>query len=880
MTRKLLIIFSIVLGVITLGMLVFYFILKSSSSRVSPALDAVPPTAGLVITVKDPFVQTPGILSQPWWQGLDSLGMFHRFSSRFAWLDSLVRTNERTASLMKGADLVVSLHPTANGVRMLFSLGLRSRTPDQFIDQFIQKAHKEARLEKIKTDAGTVRSIKLMDEAGQFYYAVRNGVFVCSLDFSLVEAALVQLRERKPWMSGAGFQLLQRSIGADKKVQLYFRPDLLAGLLSGYGNAATGNFWKELSGFCGWAGGSIAWKEQGLFLSGLVTLDSAGYMLTRLGENEKPEDEIGEYLPSSTIFFADYAWSESSAAAYIPAEYTSEGSWTEDLRSRICFFTTITGQGELCRMALMDYNDAEGKWQEWITSLTEPADTFRSNGYSVFRLRSVADLLQLPFSAFTADDSLYICLLNEYVVLSSGREGIRDYLGKFVSNQVLANQAYYQDWKEMAGANGHLTFFLRPDMSKPLSNAYLDEKSLGNWEQYRTAWKLVPACGAVLTRKGNYYAMQVPLLVSSSFTQQMEVSWEAGLQTPAIIPPAWICAKGDTSGFILVQDSSHTLYSMDMDGVIRWKRQLDGKITSAITSVEFYEPGGQAVFSTTAFVYAIDGEGKNLPGFPLEIPGGSASGLGLIKYAEDEGYRLLVVNDAGKALLWDKNGQPVEGWQRQDRPSSVASPVHHIRTGNKDYLVFLLKDGTILLTDRQGNTALELPQAMKGINSAPVLVVNNTLSASAVVFSTAEGNCRIVYLDAGKDPDTHTSLPGTWLADYADADRDGVKDFIVTDGKKISRIDRTGKTLAAFELEATTHIRPVAVTVNGEYRLLVCGDVDEKVYLLDADLHLQEGFPVSGSGQAALFGDDQTTGIWLVSNYFNKLLGYRLNFSD
>jgi hypothetical protein len=126
--------------------------------------------------------------------------------------------------------------------------------------------------------------------------------------------------------------------------------------------------------------------------------------------------------------------------------------------------------------------------------------------------------------------------------------------------------------------------------------------------------------------------------------------------------------KSDVVDFI-VQDAKDLVFTISKDNTLSGFKQeknfLNLKIPEGITGSLFWSNyfTNVAVFTSTSKLYLLNEEGNNLPGFPVEIPGGVSKGAVSFKWKDKENYlvpsmdgKYHWINEAGIIVHSGKTG--------------------------------------------------------------------------------------------------------------------------------------------------------------------------------------------------------------------------------
>ncbi|MFW5726921.1 MAG: hypothetical protein ACOCW4_03550, partial [bacterium] len=150
----------------------------------------------------------------------------------------------------------------------------------------------------------------------------------------------------------------------------------------------------------------------------------------------------------------------------------------------------------------------------------------------------------------------------------------------------------------------------------------------------------------------------------------------------------------------------------------------------------------QYLFATDSALHIIDRTGAYVEGYPLYMPQGvSIRHLSLVDYDKSLNYRFLVTDQEGRMWMFNKARENLPGWN----PNQVVSGTHatapfHVRVREKDYLVALQQDGTILALNRRGNAYEGFPIALNTPISSPVFTeLGSSAGNTSLTTVTAMG---------------------------------------------------------------------------------------------------------------------------------------------
>ena len=164
---------------------------------------------------------------------------------------------------------------------------------------------------------------------------------------------------------------------------------------------------------------------------------------------------------------------------------------------------------------------------------------------------------------------------------------------------------------------------------------------------------------------------------------------------------------------IVVQDTSNNLYLISTDGKVLWKKLLDGPIQGEIKQVDIYKNGRlQLAFTTSNQFLILDRNGKEVKPFNKTYPGGNLNPLAVFDYENNKNYR-FVVTQGSKVMMYNSRGNIVSGFTYTDANSPIIREPKHIRIGQRDYLVFMLENGSLKILSRVGKERISVEESIQ-----------------------------------------------------------------------------------------------------------------------------------------------------------------------
>lgn len=163
---------------------------------------------------------------------------------------------------------------------------------------------------------------------------------------------------------------------------------------------------------------------------------------------------------------------------------------------------------------------------------------------------------------------------------------------------------------------------------------------------------------------------------------------------------------------VIFQDQATNLYLTSRQGEILWKKNIGEKIRGSIHQVDYYNNKKlQYLFFTDSLVHLIDRNGEMVEGFPKQYSTPMPiDGTAVIDYDNSKRYRYLTKGRRGNITLFDKEVNPLEGWNPKEMGAELLVTPFHTRVRGRDAFVVVERTGEVSLLNRRGEFYPGFPQ--------------------------------------------------------------------------------------------------------------------------------------------------------------------------
>lgn len=342
----------------------------------------------------------------------------------------------------------------------------------------------------------------------------------------------------------------------------------------------------------------------------------------------------------------------------------------------------------------------------------------------------------------------------------------------------------------------------------------------------------------------------------------LESLWETNVGTALATKPFIVKNHDTKENEIIVQDVKNVLYLFNSQGREIWHIQLDEQIQSAIYQVDAYKNGKlQYLFSSSNKIYLIDRLGNNLSRYPISLRDSAVSPVSVFDYDKNNNYRLAIACANNEVYVYDIDGNLLKGWEFEETESVVNSQISHFAISGEDFIAFH-DDYKAYFLARNGNAKMAFPTTTKFSNNNFYCDLTNT---PKFVTTTEKGTICRFFKNKTQDSIVLGNFSDKHLFAMKDINSDGRLDYIFADSSKLTVFGADKRLLFDYNFEV--EIKGMAFYYFGGQQCIGVLVGDNKIYLLNANGTLYDGFPLDGDTPFSICELDRE------ADYYNLLVG-------
>lgn len=653
------------------------------------------------------------------------------------------------------------------------------------------------------------------------------------------------------------FLLLTRPVKTDKHAEkIYDDPDF-ARLQKTLGQNVDGHlYYKDPQG---WVMLDVLPEGKNLMMNGYAMATDSTSAWRPLKYQLPVKNSVVNILPSNTIMMrhygmSDYAsyWESFRDAEKVKAFNKKYGTDVENkllaYLSEVSFdvFGSKRQEAFVGRM-----NDPSSviKFMERLASKAGVNASQNYQGYVLYDLGKNDFIPQVFGDDFKSMKRCCYAIVDQYLVMASNLDAIQEIISCYRSGRTLDLNESFRAFQQKMLESSNITYYQFKD-GQTVSVQLASSKDL----------------------------VYTNICVSNGTEVKSEnnVRWKANLDAPLKGKPYILEDQASANKVVVAFDRQNTMYLINADGTILWKKQLEEAPLSEVFAVDRANNGQlQILFNTEHTIQLFNRDGSCVEGYPVRLPFEASNGLAVFDFKGNKDYRALLCGTDRLVYDYTLEGKEAEGWNHHRSEDLVEKPIQLVVADDKDYLIVSDVSGGIRILDRKGSIRIPLPSDMQKSPTSDIYA--NATNRKKGLFLTSDKEGKLLYVTAdGKlgRTDFGTYSDGHFFL-YEDFDGDKDPDFIYLDQKDLHVFDRFKKELYSHHFDSDITTKPVFFNITRNKRLL--GIVSEKareIYLIDRKGRMIVNSGLVGETPFAVGSLHNDKEINLITGVGNALFNY------
>lgn len=809
------------------------------------------------------------------WANLQKAPFFSDLDSSMASIQKHFEADEKWQADLAESQMLVSAH-MINGVEFdflfLFELPetIKAAEGDAYLKTHLSKAVNAATLQEQEFGAGKMFLLKEAEHT--WHFAQLQGVVLVSSSLALLKEANAQFTSGHAINVEPAFQKVSRSAGTGKDGSIYIRSTQFEKVLGTFlhpdhkNDAALPGNWIELD---------VNIRPNKVDLAGMIdTATHRNALLQAAMGQASGKTHIAEFAPLNTA--ALYSIALTDAPALLTALESSgerdpemvqdySDSLDIDLDKAMLSWMDI----ELGRLIVHDEGQTKSAFVIGTSSESKAEQELGELGYRMDLFLEEADeprpaviyrdvaikklaltgLFEKVLGEQFKDliEPFYI-VMNDHVVLSDDLGLMRNIINGVLDRNTLASDLGFRDLNANASEQNSLYGYVSLPRYRQLLAELLDEENAARSEEWAEVWNDMGALVVQLSATNNGMAfINMTMRHQPAQLEESNTLWEARLDAPLAMKPQLLVDHNSGALDIFVQDEALNIYLFSNTGKALWRAELSGKILGDVHQVDRYKNGKlQMLFNTADKVFLVDRNGKNVEGFPIDLPANATAPLAVFDYDKDRSYRILVPCADNELRMYDIGGKAIKGWKSKRSEAPVTTAPVHIRIRSKDYIYCFDTLGNQHVLDRQGKSRYTAKAKLPLPVPTDPIIASNTEIGSTKLHFVQNGLLTAWTIDGTLDtlrPAVEEMVLNMTLADVAGS---GEREPVFTTENTL--VLQVGSKVILNEVfTAPIVFGPARFNFNDGDKVGVATQSGDGVWLFDAQAGALPDMPLKGS---------------------------------
>jgi hypothetical protein len=906
--RSRLVIIIVVCLLVLAVFLIFHFNVARTEKS---ALNAVPSDAALILEVKQPgefreeLSATSGV-----WRELMNFTFFSDADADILFLDSLFNGNECASAILKDHSVYVSFHLLATGdAGILYLTALPGKCSESEAEALVLKASGEnAEAVEKDFDGTTLTEVTMPGKIKKFYYVISQGLFICSFEPELISASVKQQQSDTPITQNSGFTQVQATAGKKVQANLYVNFNYFPRLFALLAGKETSARISGLAGFANWASLDVSLKKDAVLLNGFTNVDTSSSYLGTFSGQSPQTIEVTEVIPSSAAAFLCYSFSsfdtwfkayksyllkkgkltayntqieklnkdndadvEKEITTWIGKEMALVMTEPDDTDFSGNLFLVIKSDNiENVTKLLSAHSQSSEKKVEKTTKTTKTKKTKSKKAKDktadkkeevkttekteikdniIYEYKIPGVFPALFGDVFSGIKGNYYAIEGNYVIFGNTLSALKKFVKDYSEENNLDNNNSYLAFQKNVSAESNFYLYCNIRKSLGVFMKYASDDLSEYIGNNLALFKNFDAFAMQMKTSSDMFYCNFCLRTNTVVISESDALWSVSLDSTVFCKPLIV---EDTTGKplnVIAFDNDCNMYMISADGVVKWKLKLKEEPLGDVEVIDYNKDGNsQYLFNTASYLYIVNSDGTLRKNFPVSFSETSTAPLTLADYSKDKDYRILV--PCGKKILkYHKDGTATIGWNVAKTSADIISKICWLKINGADCYAVADKSGTIYVFDKKGNDFISLKEQ-------PLVLPYSVFYATAasgkhsnsIVTTDLKSNILFISSKGSIEKSEVSGLNAKHYFIYADLNDDKKKEYIFFDKSKLSVYSNEIKLLGSYSFPADITDYPECFESIGDenYLGVFCSKL-QKIYVIEKDYSVKEGFPLNAS---------------------------------
>ncbi len=472
--------------------------------------------------------------------------------------------------------------------------------------------------------------------------------------------------------------------------------------------------------------------------------------------------------------------------------------------------------------------------------------------------------------------------MDDYAIFANDVQSLQDFSAHYFSEKTLSKKLNFISLAENLSSESNILLYSNIEQSENLIKNFLTVSYEKQAEKNKGIFEKFDGFAIQLsTDNNNLFYTNVFLNYNPVTKKENSTIWETRLDTTVSTQPTLVTNHYTMGKEIVVQDEGNEIYLISGTGKILWKKILSEKIISGITQVDALKNNKlQMVFNTESYIYIIDRNGKDLPGFPVKLKAPATNSIAVFDYDKNKNYRMLISCNDLRVYNYEISGLPVKGWEFEKLKNQMKTPFHYLSLDGKDYLIGIDAGGNIYISERNGKKRIDLKTKMFISKNNDFFVdPGKNINKTRLVATDLSGNIIRLYMNGNIENIKIDDFTENHFFSFRDITGDQSAEYIFADNNKLSVYSQEKLRYPFFDqtFESKLLHSPLFFEFReNKKKTGISVNEPDQLFLFDENGKIEEGFPLYGTTPFCI-GEINNDGVkYLITGTGKNIYAYLL----
>jgi hypothetical protein len=766
MNKQLLSILSIVVSIaIALGIYIYFAQIEDKNIK---PIQIVPDNAAIIIESNNSSQHLKNLFDPTFMERLLGNEKVAAFYKQMSLYDSLIKQNETLSEWFSIGQAVYSFHCFENKELGFFMAVQTQKEVDPtnalaFFQLHFPSQYKVSKRKFLNEELFDFTDFK---DGTHFTIAFKSKLMIFSPNGSLVEMALIKIGKQ------INEQVIEDKLAFVKNsgngLNIYFNFKNLPTFLQSFCNESYQNAFTILGNFGERVIYNVEADDEELFLKGATQTHETNFQYLDLLNAQAPiQNNLRNLLPegihfSYTFGFNGYNSFFKNVNEYLLSRrlFTPYKSYLDSIERHLQYSFTNKFASKIGNHAALFAMDEPGLWKDscYISAVEivdEPgmevlmAEMERSvqrkyasdttviksdtNDLKIARAY-FGDAFKFYFTdLFEGMNARYYVKRNGYYFFANNPNILVVLKNRWATEKLLVKQEAFKNFNNKLSPNSNLEILILNEHAPKFALNFLNNEWFSILNQNMGTIKRAHFMGIQFAGSNDkIFPTQIYTHFNITKAEKTEKIWEITLDTSLLTQPQVIYNFSIGNQVIMAQDAKLQLYMIDREGKVLWKQKIDDKVISKFEEIDLFNNGKrQWVFNTAHYIYLIDDQGKNLSGWPVWIPTGTAYPITVFDPNKDRNFQIFATGNYFKIAAFNQQGRLIPNWNPKDIWPNFKSPIGSFSFAGEQVYYGLNEKGRIQFLNAQAkpftqikiDTAFEfLEVKIESIDTGQILI--------------------------------------------------------------------------------------------------------------------------------------------------------------